>query len=84
MNNLLEKKILLIICGGISAYKSLELIRLLKKQGAKLKLFLLKVLKNLLHLYQLLHFLKKKFMMIYLMLKMKLKWIIFHFLDGQM
>ena len=32
MNNLSQKKILLIICGGISAYKSLELIRLLKKQ----------------------------------------------------
>ena len=35
MNNLLEKKILLIICGGISAYKSLEVIRSLKKKGAK-------------------------------------------------
>ena len=31
MNNLNNKKILLIICGGISAYKSLEIIRLLKK-----------------------------------------------------
>ena len=42
MNNLLEKKILLIICGGISAYKSLELIRLFKKQGAKIKTILTK------------------------------------------
>jgi len=42
MNNLLEKKILLIICGGISAYKSLELIRLLKKRGAKIKTILTK------------------------------------------
>ena len=42
MNNLLEKKILLIICGGISAYKSLELIRLLKKKGAKVKTILTK------------------------------------------
>jgi phosphopantothenoylcysteine decarboxylase/phosphopantothenate--cysteine ligase len=40
MKNLLEKKILLIICGGISAYKSLELIRLLKKQGAEIKTIL--------------------------------------------
>jgi len=32
MNNLEYKKILLIICGGIAAYKSLELIRLLKKK----------------------------------------------------
>ena len=31
MKNLHNKKILLIICGGIAAYKSLELIRLLKK-----------------------------------------------------
>jgi len=37
MNNIENKKILLIICGGISAYKSLEIIRLLKKQGATIK-----------------------------------------------
>ena len=42
MNNLLEKKILLIICGGISAYKSLEIIRSLKKKGAKIKTILTK------------------------------------------
>jgi len=42
MNNLLNKKILLIICGGISAYKSLELIRLLKKEGAEIKTILTK------------------------------------------
>ena len=42
MNNLLEKKILLIICGGISAYKSLEVIRSLKKRGAKVKTILTK------------------------------------------
>ena len=46
MNNLLEKKILLIICGGISAYKSLELIRLLKKKGAKIKTILTKSAKE--------------------------------------
>jgi phosphopantothenoylcysteine decarboxylase/phosphopantothenate--cysteine ligase len=40
MNNLLQRKILLIICGGISAYKSLELIRLFKKQGAEVKTIL--------------------------------------------
>ena len=40
MKTLLDKKILLIICGGISAYKSLELIRLLKKQGAVVKTIL--------------------------------------------
>jgi len=40
MKSLLNKKILLIICGGISAYKSLELIRLLKKNGAQIKTIL--------------------------------------------
>ena len=37
MNKLEGKKILLIICGGIAAYKSLEIIRLFKKNGANLK-----------------------------------------------
>ena len=46
MNNLLKKKILLIICGGISAYKSLELIRLLKKKGTKVKTILTKSAKE--------------------------------------
>ena len=46
MNNLLGKKILLIICGGISAYKSLELIRLLKKRGSKIKTILTKSAKE--------------------------------------
>jgi phosphopantothenoylcysteine decarboxylase / phosphopantothenate---cysteine ligase len=42
MNNLNNKKILLIICGGIAAYKSLEIIRLLKKSGAIIKTILTK------------------------------------------
>ena len=36
------KKILLIICGGIAAYKSLELIRLFKKKNASIKTILTK------------------------------------------
>ncbi|MDC0544844.1 bifunctional phosphopantothenoylcysteine decarboxylase/phosphopantothenate--cysteine ligase CoaBC [Candidatus Pelagibacter sp.] len=40
MKNLLDKKILYIICGGISAYKSLETIRLFKKNGANIKTIL--------------------------------------------
>ncbi len=40
MNNLANKKILLIICGGIAAYKSLEIIRLLKKSGVIIKTIL--------------------------------------------
>ena len=42
MNNLNNKKILLIICGGIAAYKSLEIIRLLKKSGVIIKTILTK------------------------------------------
>ncbi len=40
MKNLLHKKILFIICGGISAYKSLETIRIFKKNGAEIKTIL--------------------------------------------
>ncbi|WP_435088448.1 bifunctional phosphopantothenoylcysteine decarboxylase/phosphopantothenate--cysteine ligase CoaBC [Candidatus Pelagibacter bacterium nBUS_29] len=40
MKNLLDKKILYIICGGISAYKSLETIRIFKKNGAQIKTIL--------------------------------------------
>ena len=42
MNHLSKKKILLIICGGISAYKSLEIIRLLKKNDVTIKTILTK------------------------------------------
>ena len=46
MNNIENKKILLVICGGISAYKSLEIIRLLKKRGASIKTILTKSAKK--------------------------------------
>ena len=46
MINLLNKKILLIICGGISAYKSLEIIRGLKKNKAQVKTILTKSAKE--------------------------------------
>ncbi len=46
MKNLNGKKILLIICGGIAAYKSLEVIRLLKKNGSTVKTILTKNSKN--------------------------------------
>ena len=42
MKFLNKKKILLIICGGVAAYKSLELIRLLKKNGSYIKCILTK------------------------------------------
>ena len=42
MKDFKDKKILLIICGGIAAYKSLELIRIFKKKGAFVKTVLTK------------------------------------------
>ena len=42
MNNLKNKKVLLIICGGIAAYRSLEIIRLLKKNNVTIKTILTK------------------------------------------
>ena len=46
MDNIENKKILLIICGGIAAYKSLEIIRLIKKRGATVKTILTKSAKE--------------------------------------
>ena len=40
MKNLKNKKILMIICGGIAAYKSLETIRILKRYGCEIKTIL--------------------------------------------
>ncbi len=42
MSELKNKKVLLVITGGIAAYKSLELIRLLKKKGSLVKTILSK------------------------------------------
>jgi len=42
LSNLKSRSILLIISGGIAAYKSLELIRLLKKAGASVRVILTK------------------------------------------
>ena len=42
MKYLLNKKILLVICGGIAAYKSLELIRILKKNICQVRTILTK------------------------------------------
>jgi|TARA_Y100000389_G_scaffold194360_1_gene224243 phosphopantothenoylcysteine decarboxylase/phosphopantothenate--cysteine ligase len=46
MKNLKDKKILLVICGGIAAYKSLETIRILKKNGYEIKTILTKSAKE--------------------------------------
>ena len=42
MKNLKDRKILLIICGGIAAYKSLETIRIFKKNGCEIRTILTK------------------------------------------
>ena len=46
MKDLTNKKILYIICGGVSAYKSLETIRLLKKNNAEIRTVLTKSAKQ--------------------------------------
>ena len=46
MKDLTTKKILFIICGGVSAYKSLETIRLFKKNNAQIKTILTKSAKE--------------------------------------
>ena len=46
MKDLMKNKILFIICGGVSAYKSLEIIRLFKKNNAKIKTILTKSAKE--------------------------------------
>ena len=46
MKDLTNKKILFIICGGISAYKSLETVRLFKKNNAEIKTILTKSAKE--------------------------------------
>ena len=46
MKNLSGKKILFIICGGVSAYKSLETIRLFKRNKAEIKTILTKSAKE--------------------------------------
>tara|TARA_B100001093_G_scaffold465084_1_gene482503 strand:- start:1760 stop:2959 length:1200 start_codon:yes stop_codon:yes gene_type:complete len=40
MKNFKNKKVLLVICGGIAAYKSLEIIRILKKNDCEIKTIL--------------------------------------------
>ena len=46
MKDLTNKKILFVICGGISAYKSLETIRLFKKNNAQIRTILTKSAKE--------------------------------------
>jgi len=46
MKDLINKKVLFVICGGVSAYKSLEIIRLFKKNNFEIKTILTKSAKE--------------------------------------
>ena len=81
-NSLKNKKIILIIGGGIAAYKSLDLIRLLKKQECEVKVVLTESGKKFVTPLSIASYLKIKFIKIFLIVKKKLKWIIYHYLDG--
>ena len=83
MINLLNKKLLFIICGGISAYKSLETIRLFKKNGADIKTILTTSAKEFVTPLSITSLSQGKVYSDLLVQKMRLKWIIFHFQDGQ-
>ena len=84
MNNLINKKILVIICGGISAYKSLEMIRLFKKNNAKIKTILTKGAKEFITPLSIASLSQGKVMKTFLMLKMKQKWTTLLSQDGLM
>ena len=77
-----KKKIILIIGGGIAAYKSLDLIRLLKKQECEIKVVLTESGKKFVLLYQLHQYLKIKSTKIFLIARMKQRWITYHYQDG--
>ena len=78
-----KKKIILIIGGGIAAYKSLDLIRLLKKQECEIKVVLTESGKKFVTPLSLLHhYLKIKSIKIFLIARKKQKWITYHYQDG--
>ena len=84
MENLKNKKILLIICGGIAAYKSLELIRLLKKNGSYVKTILTNNAKKFVTPLSVVSLSQEKSIQNFLILRMSLKWIIYLYQDGLM
>ena len=84
MKNLLNKKILFIICGGISAYKSLETIRLFKKSGAEIKTILTASAKEFVTPLSITALSQGKVYSELFSVETKLKWTIFRFPDGLM
>ena len=82
MNNLFNKKILLIICGGISAYKSLELIRVLKKRNVQVKTILTKNAKEFVTPLSVTSLSQEKVYYDIFSVEMSQKWITFLYPDG--
>ena len=82
--NLKNKKILLIIGGGISAYKSLDLIRLLLRKGCSVKVILTKTGKKFVTPLSISSLSKNRVFEDTFDEKIMVKWIIFHFRVGQM
>ena len=82
MNFLEKRKILLIISGGIAAYKSLDLIRSLIKIQCEVKTILTKGGAEFVTPLSI-HFRKIKFIQICTLLKTSLRWTIFPYQGGQ-
>ena len=82
--DLKNKKILLVIGGGISAYKSLDLIRLLQRKSCSVKVILTKTGKKFVHLCLFHLYQKIEFLRIHLVKKIMVKWIILVSRDGLM
>ena len=82
MMSLKDKKILIIIGGGIAAYKSLDLIRLLKKENNEIRTILTKSGKEFVTPLSVNTLAKSKTFEEFLIKIMKLKLIIYLYLDG--
>jgi len=82
MKFLENKKILIIITGGIAAYKTLDLIRKLSKLNCEIKTILTKSGKEFVTPLSITSLSKNKVYTIYFQWKMKVKWIIYLFQDG--
>jgi len=83
MSELKNKKVLLVITGGIAAYKSLELIRILKKKKCSVKTILSKNANKFVTPLSVTSLSQEKVYSIYLIQVLKQKWIIFPYPDGQ-
>ena len=77
-----KKKIILIIGGGIAAYKSLDLIRLLKKQECEIKVVLTESGKKFVTPLSVTSLSQNKVYQDILTARTRQKWITYHYRDG--